>query len=211
MKTTLPAVLVLSISLAQAAVAADAPVPAPDAAVTSTERWADRCTDFTTNGAAFKSPRVFVQWLDVVTDPAIWLEYGNRALDPHYYVRSLSSLIDPGMPKNWLEWSNAEIPEQWMHAAGEPDFYSALSAIVFDPERYMRWASLPLDRRAWNLAGKAVNPSTWIKWMAAPVDPKSQALYAKAMDMDNAASWLRAWGDPANYAVLNPTSQKSEN
>lgn len=207
MKTILSVLLLMSVGLAQAA---DAPLQIASGKVTSsTERWADRCTDFTTNGAAFKSPRVFLQWLDVVTDPAIWLEYGNRALDPHYYVRTMSSMIDPGMPKNWLEWSNPEIPENWARAASEPDFYSGLGAIVFDPNRYMRWAMLPVDERSWRLAGKAANPETWLKWMTAPVDAKSGALYAKALDMENASKWLQAWGDPANYAFLKPIPSKT--
>lgn len=177
--------------------------------ISSTERWADRCTDFTTNGAAFKSPRVFLQWIDVVTDPAIWLEYGNRSLDPQSYVRTMSSLIDPGMPKNWLEFSNPEIYAEWGHAAGEPDFYTALSATLLDPGRYMRWAMLPLDNRTWSLMGKAINPQTWFKWMAAPVDTKTQALFAKALDVQNASLWLEAWVNPENNAWLGSAAKQN--
>jgi hypothetical protein len=205
MKTALLAAGLLTFNLAQAA---EPPPPVAPAKASSTARWADRCTDFTTNGSAFKAPRVFLQWLDVVTDPAIWLEMGNRGLEPQSYVRTLSSLIDPGMPKNFLEWTNPEILDKWAHAATEPDFYTAVNATLFDPGRMMRWAMLPLDARTWKLVGKAVNPQTWMNWATAPADPKTQALVTKAFDPENAAKWLQAWVEPGNYALLKTSVKK---
>ncbi len=166
--------------------------------------WADRCSNFTANGWAFKAPRNFLQWLDVFSDPGIWLEFGRRGLDPHYLVTSLDSFLDPGTPRNYLEWSNPEIYSLWAQAASEPEFYTAVNTILFDPGRLMRWVMLPVDGRVWNLAGTALSPATWAKWLNAPADPKVQAVFAKAADPETARRWLEALGDPRNAPWLYP-------
>ncbi len=199
LKSTLFTACLLSTTLAQAA---DVPEGSPSKPTPSVSRWADRCTDFTSNGWAFKSPRNFLPWLEVFSDPAIWLEFARRGLDPQSYVRSLSSLLDPATPKNYLEWGDPAIYEQWAKAAVEPDFYTAVNAIVFDPGRYLRWAALPLDPRAWNLLGTALSPETWGKWLAAPVHRDTQALIAKALDPETALKWSEALANPQNYPAL---------
>jgi hypothetical protein len=183
------------------AVAADTTLAAPlpeVASSTSTQRFADRCTDFTSNGWAFKAPRNFLKWLDVFTDPAIYLEFANRSLDPQSYVRTFSSLLDPGTPRNYLEWSNPEIYTQWAQAAAQPEYYTAVNSILFDPGRMMRWAMLPIDGRAWHVAGEAINPNTWLKWLNAPADPKTQELFAKAANPETLQRWLEALVDSKN-------------
>ena len=169
----------------------------------STQRFADRCTDFTTNGWAFKAPRNFLKWLDAFTDPAIYIEFADRSLDPQSYVRTLSSMLDPGTPRNHLEWSNPEIYNQWAKSAAQPEFYTAINATLFDPGRMMRWVMLPLDGRAWSVAGKAINPETWLKWLNAPADPKTQELLAKAANPETARLWLEALVDPKNTPWFN--------
>lgn len=197
MKTTHLMAALLSANLAQAA-----DVAAPSANVI---RWADRCTDLTRGGWAFKGPRNFLQWLDVFSDPAIWLEFGRRGLDPQSYVRSLSSALDPRTAKNFLEWSDPAIYEKWTRAATEPDFNTAVNAILFDPGRAMRWAMLPVDARAWQLLATAINPETGMKWLLAPWHPGTQALIAKALDPETALNWSRTLTDPASYPILNTT------
>jgi hypothetical protein len=187
--------------MAARAGANDAPTQAPGQVVpppATATRWADRCTNFTTNGWAFKGPRNFLQWLDVFSDPGIYLEFARRGLDPKYLVGSLDSLLDPGTPKNYLEWTNPEIYTKWAAAAAEPDFYTAVNSILFDPGRMMRWVMLPLDGKTWELAGTAINPATWLKWMNAPLDPETQGLFAKAANPETARLWLEALGDPKN-------------
>ena len=181
--------------------AATAPASPPanvDAAAGNTQKFADRCTDFTTNGWAFKSPRNFLKWLDVFTDPAIYLEFAHRSLDPQAYVRSLSSLLEPGTPRNQLEWTNPDIYNQWAHSAVQPEFYNAVNAVLLDPARIMRWVMLPIDGRVWNVAGNAVDPNTWMKWLTAPADPKTQELLAKAANPETTQRWLEALTDPKN-------------
>lgn len=185
----------------------DKPAAAPASSApsaTSTQRFADRCTDFTTNGWAFKAPRNFLKWLDAFTDPAIYLEFADRSLDPQSYVRSLSSMLEPGTPKNYLEWTNPEIYVQWAYAAAEPEFYTSINSILFDPGRMMRWVMLPVDARAWSVAGKAINPETWLKWFAAPTDSRTQELFAKAANPETTRLWLEALGDPNNTPWFNP-------
>jgi hypothetical protein len=209
-RTPLLAVCLLCANLAQAA----APDATPDVPSPATLRWADRCTDFTSNGWAFKAPRNFLQWLDVFSDPAIWLEFARRGMEPQAYVRTLSSLLDPGTPKNYLEWTDPEIYNNWARAAVEPDFYTAVNAILFDPGRIMRWIMLPTDPRAWNLLATAISPDTWGKWMTAPFHPKTQDLVKKALDAENALKWAQALADPANYPALKrvtiPTATGSQ-
>ncbi len=202
----------LGTSLAQAA---DLPTPAVDPLAPSSNvtRWADRCTNLTSSGWAFKGPRNFLQWLDVFSDPAIWLEFGRRGLDPQSYVRSLSTAMDPGTAKNFLEWTDPEIYEKWARAAAEPDFSTAVNAILFDPGRIMRWAMLPTDARTWNLLATAFSPATWTKWLTAPFHPGTQALIAKALDPETALNWSRALADPASYPALkagNPPVPESQ-
>ncbi len=163
---------------------------------------ADRCANFTTNTWGFKGPRNFLKWLDIFSDPGIYLEYAKRGMDPQFWVAGLDSLMDPGTPRNYLEWTNPEIYSKWARAAGEPEFYTAVNSILFDPGRMMRWVMLPLDGKAWELAGTAINPATWLKWLNAPLDPKTQALIAKAANPETAQRWLDALGDPKNAPWL---------
>ena len=181
----------------------ESPAQSSSAPVSSTQKFADRCTDFTTNGWAFKAPRNFLKWLDAFTDPAIYLEFADRSLDPQSYVRTLSTMLEPGTPRNYLEWSNPEIFNQWAQAAAQPEYYTAINSILFDPGRMMRWVMLPIDGRAWTVAGKAINPETWLKWLNAPADPKTQELIAKAANPETAQRWLDALGDPKNTPWFN--------
>ncbi len=205
-RTTLLALMCVPL-MAAGARADESPAPVteqaapPSATVT---RWADRCGNFTTNGWAFKAPRNFLQWLEVFSDPGVHQEFARRSLDPQYLVASLDSLLDPGTPRNYLEWTNPDLYAGWARAAADPEFYSAVNGIVFDPGRLMRWIMLPLDGKTWEVAGAALNPTTWAKWLNAPNDPKAQALFAKAADPETTRRWLEALGDPNNTPWLHP-------
>jgi hypothetical protein len=179
----------------------ESPVPAqaPSARPASaTVQMADRCSNFTTNTWGFKAPRNFLKWLDVFSDPGIYLEYAKRGMDPQFWVAGLDSLMDPGTPKNYLEWTNPEIYNNWARAAADPEYYTAVNSILFDPGRMMRWAMLPLDGKTWELAGIAINPATWLKWLNAPADTKTQELFSKAANPETIQRWLEALGDPKN-------------
>lgn len=187
--------LLLAVCLSLVGLAHAAPAPAPATIV----RWADRCTNLTSSGWAFKGPRNFLQWLNVFGDPGIWLEFGQRSLDPHYYVVTLDSALDPAAPKNFLEWTDPNIYTQWGRALTTADFYNAAATTLFDGERLQRWLTLPLDPRLWRIATTAGNPATWLKWAAAPVQPETQDLAKKMLDPDTAAKWWGAVNDPKSY------------
>lgn len=205
MKNNYLLVAALLLSLNASHGLADAPTPqggsAPSAS--STQRLADRCTDFTTNGWAFKAPRNFLQWLDAFTDPSIFLEFADRSMEPQAYVRTLSSMLEPAAVRNHLEWSNPEIYNQWAQAAAEPQFLSAVNTIVSDPGRMVRWLMLPLDERVWKLTSKSLNPETWLKWLNAPADPNTEALIAKAANPETARLWMEALTNPNNTPWFN--------
>ena len=208
----IPLLIAATAQADEATAPATEPVPQTDAQPatqppTTVTRWADRCTNFTTNGWAFKAPRNFLQWLDVFSDPGIYLEFARRGMDPQSYVTTLSSLLDPGTPRNYLEWTNPEIYDRWAKSAADPGFYTAVNSTLFDPGRMMRWVMLPLDGKTWELAGTAINPATWLKWLNAPLDPRTQALFAKAANPETAQRWLDALGDPKNTPWLTvPTT-----
>jgi hypothetical protein len=215
-----PFLLVLGLTLcvlwASLASAADATAPAvsaspsrPPGTPTSVQGWADRCLNFTTNGWAFKTPERFLAWLDVFSDPGIWLEFTRRGLDPQTFVRMGDSLLDPATVRNYLQWTDPDIVNKWLDALAQPQFITAVNATLFDPGRFMRWVMLPLDPAPWDILLTALNPDTWVKWLGAPLDPATQALFNKAADPATLDAWLRALQDPANYpdaAVLKPVA-----
>ena len=162
-------------------------------------RMADRCSDFTTNGWGFKAPNNFLIWLDIFSDPSIWLEYAQRGLDPQTYVRTGNSLLEPAAVRNHLEWTDPMIYSKWLGASSTSDFYTKVSAILFEPERLMRWAMLPVEPRAWNILFGAANPETWMKWINAPADPRTQAFLNRAANPDTWAALIRELQDPKNY------------
>lgn len=216
--TTLPAIMtsknllpgLIALACALPVLAEDAPVSqaapqtTPPSQVTG---MADRCTNCTSATWGFKSPRNFLKWLDVFSDPGIYLEFGRRAMDPQYLVSSLDSFLDPGTPRNFLEWTNPEIYTRWGESLAQPEYYTAVNSILFDPGRMMRWIMLPLDGKSWELAGTAINPATWLKWLNAPLDPKTQALFARATNPETARLWLEALGDPKNAPWLYPKTR----
>lgn len=205
LKTRHLSMLLLCATLASAHAAPpprSAPVSGGEAPPARVLGMADRCTDFTTNGWAFKSPRNFLQWLDVFSTPDIHLEFARRAMDPRQAVRTMTSLIDPGTPRNYLEWTNPEIYTEWLRSAFDPEFQQAVGSLLFDPDRILRWAALPGDPRAWNLLASAFDPITLGNWLAAPGDPSTRALLEKAADPATFERWTRELTNPDNYAGL---------
>ena len=205
MNTKLLPTLLLCATLGGAHAATPAAEFAPAAAAPSARvlGMADRCTDFTTNGWAFKSPRNFLQWLDVFSVPDIYLEFARRAMDPRQGVRTLNSLLEPGTPRNYLEWTNPEIYTEWLRALFEPEFQQAVGGILFDPDRLMRWVALPTDPRPWELLATALDPITLGNWLTAPNEPEAQALFEKAADPATLERWTREFSEPDNYAGFN--------
>jgi len=195
-----PIGLALGLMLCLPAQAAGDPALEVDPKVQS---WADRCTDFTTNGWAFKAPANFLPWFAVASEPDLWLEYARRGLDPQYYVRSINSALDPAMVKNYLEWTDPIILEKWSVALADPQYLSTVGGMIFDGEKMLRWAKVPFEPKAWNLLVLASSPDTWMKWVNAPNHLATQALMAKMLDPNTPLRMLQALGDPANYPGMD--------
>lgn len=189
---------------AQAPAKAQAPgwQPAPE----NVSAWADRCTDFTVNSWGFKDPKNTIQLIGMFSDPAIFLEFAQRTLNPESYARIAGTLLDPATASNYLEWTDPVIYTRWSAALMDPNFYTQAMQPMLDPATYMRWASASMDPRWWGVGVQAMNPGTWMNWAMAPLNPKVMAPVMKAADLNNTLKWSQAMADPANYRFLNVLS-----
>ena len=163
------------------------------------EDWADRCTDFTINGWGFKDPKNFVKLVNTFSEPAIYLEYAQRALDPKFFFKMLGTLADPATAKNYLEWTDPVIYTRWAAGAFDPGFYTDLTLSFADPGKYLRWMTAPLDPRWWSVALNTMNPAVWVKWMTAPLDPEAFKLLAKVTDPNTPLQWSQVLTDSKSY------------
>lgn len=169
-------------------------------------RWADRCTNFTINGWAFRAPANFLPWLDVFSEPSIWLEFARRGQNPQTFVTMANSALEPEAVKNQLEWTDPIIIEKWSRALVDPEFINAVGVRVLDPDKMVRWMMLPLDERVWKLAWNGLQPETWMAWLAAPGDTRTQAFFTRLTDPATAQGLLAALQNPDNYpgGLLSP-------
>lgn len=179
------------------------PVPA------STGEWADRCTDARVNSWGFKDPKNFVRLLETFSDPALFLEFARRMEDPESYARMLSLMLEPETVRNYLEWTDPVIYAKWSQALLDPNFVTAATRPLLDPNTSLRWAALPVDQRAWSVGLNLFNPAMWAKWATAPLNPKVVAPLFKMMDPGTTVRWFQAASDPANlrsWSNLSPVS-----
>jgi hypothetical protein len=179
------------------------PLPGSQPAPGNVADWADRLTDTTVNGWAFKDPKNFPKLIELFSDPSIYLEFARRMQDPVAYARVVGQMLDPATARNYLEWSDPAIYTRWSQALADPDFYTATLKPLADPATLMRWATLPIDQRAWSVGLNTMNPVTWLKWMTAGVNPKVMSPLAKALDPTTPLRWLQAVANPANIPLLN--------
>jgi hypothetical protein len=171
------------------------------------QAWADRCTDFTINSWGFKDPKNFVKWVEMFSEPAIWLEFAKRAEHPKSWVRVANTLVDPRTAKNYLEWTDPEIYLKWAVSFMNPEFYYSLMLPFLDPTKYVRWATVPLDPRFQDLVVNAINPETLMSWLSAPIDPDNWTPLIKALDPENMLRWAQVLTDPSNYLGLDFATQ----
>jgi len=81
------------------------------------------------------------------SEPAIYLEFAKRMLDPVSCSRIVGQMLDPATAKNYLEWTDPAIFTKWSQALADSDFYTATLKPLSDPATLMRWATLPIDQR----------------------------------------------------------------
>jgi hypothetical protein len=103
--------------------------------------WLARMIDPTRNGLIVKRPQLFAEWLDAVTEPRFMTALATVALDPGTYPRTLNRLADPATARNWAEFVDPEVFMRWMAAGLDPRLYQAVFQHMFDPKKYLRWAT----------------------------------------------------------------------
>ncbi len=151
------------------------------------EAWLNRMLDAKRNGAAFKDPEAFTQWLDAVTEPRFMTALAAVAANPTTYPRILSDAIDPAAVRNWAEFTDPRLYLRWMLASGNPVFQRAIISKLSDPAKYKRWQEalsqpilMPVPA---NYAPDTVNP-----WLATQTRPSSNQWLTLPADKLPAAS-----------------------
>ncbi len=172
----------------------------PDKPVPQTpEAWLARMTDFTQNLSAFRDPRVFLPWLNTVTEPNFYTAALIGMQDPVGWFNMLNSMVNPNAYRNWAQFADPAITMRWFAAAADPAFYTALTTILTDPGKAMRWALWPADPKLWGAFLNLMNPGLYLKWTLAPLDPRALSLMANVANPATYLGWMGAMMDPRTY------------
>jgi hypothetical protein len=169
---------------ATASIAADT---APDKTLPATpEAWLAQMLDGKKNGAAFKDPQAFAEWLDAVTEPRFMTALAAVAVDPATYPKAMADAIDPAAARNWSEFTDPQLYLRWMLASASPSFQQAIIGKVTDPAKMKRWLEVfgRPDGYAPMLATFGRAPAAWFgamtngqDWLKLPADQLSGARY----------------------------------
>lgn len=134
------------------------------------EAWLAQMLDARRNGAAFKDPAAFAEWLDAVTEPRFMTALATVAADPATYPKALSDAIDPAAARNWSEFTDPQLYLRWLLASANPTFHQAIVNRMTDPAKMTHWLdalSRPeTDAPVLTGLGKAP-PATAMAWFAA--------------------------------------------
>lgn len=194
MRAVLSKTLTLLAWLASVSMAAAADLPATQAA------WLAQMLDGKRNGAAFKDPAAFAEWLDTITDPRFMTALASTAVDPATYPKTLAEAMDPATARNWSEFTDPQLYLRWMLASASPSLQLAIVRKMSDPTKLKRWvdsASRP-ETYAPMLARFAEAPSAW---MRVPNTPAYARVMGKARDPATPMAWFGAMmagaGQPA--------------
>lgn len=197
----LVAVAAMPLLAAQTAPSVSAPVAAPVVAPAAqanipVENWLWRMGDFSQNASAFKDPRVFTPWFGAMTDPSMVAAAMPMMMEPGSWIRTSSSMMQPGMVSNYMGFTDPNVAARWMGAAMDPNFYMQNAFSMTDPNKLMRWMMLPMDPRVMQTGMSMLNPNTHMKWMMAPMDPRVMGMMLTPMNP-------QFYGSMAG-AVINP-------
>lgn len=175
--------------------AADA---AKNAQPVTPEEWLARMTDFSRNLSAFRDPKSFVPWANMVTEPAFYVAMANGMMDPGGWLNMMNSAAHPDAVRNLLQFGDPAMYARWTAASVDPNFYTALATQLTDPNKLVRWAMVPADPKLWNVMLNTLNPNTYIRWGMAGLDPRAWNLMGT---MANPALYTGMTG-----AVINPNT-----
>jgi outer membrane protein OmpA-like peptidoglycan-associated protein len=181
-------------------VQAQQPVAAPNEATAdipkTPEEWLVRMTDFTRNASAYRDPKVFIPWLNAVTEPGFYVAMGQGIMDPAGWLNMFSSMAHPDAVRNWMWLFDPNVYLKWGNATLDPAFYNSVLAILGDTGKLTRWAMLPLDPKLWGLLFNMFNPNLYMKWGVAPMDPRAWQIMGNVMNPALYTSYLGALADP---------------
>jgi hypothetical protein len=174
----------------------------PAAVPTNTAEWVAYLSDFTRNGELLADPKKFVAALHTVSEPEFLIAATKAMMDPNLYLQSTASLMDPRAYGNFAKAMDPVVMANWTQALMDPQFLSAVTTVVTDPNKLMRWAMAPMDPRALGLLLNTLNPNTYVKFAGAAVDPRMTSLATAPLN----PNWYGAWlGNMANPQAYGPT------
>ncbi len=180
------------------------------AMATTPEATLARMTDMTTNTAAFKDPKTFVQWVNTTTEPGFYTLMGNNMMAPNNWTKMMATGLDPRALTNYMQFTDPAVAAKWMGAAMDPQFYTALMTPMMDPAKSMRWMMMPMDPKVMNMGMQMLNPQTSMNWMMAPMSPQSMNMMMAPMNPNLYTSWMGAGMNPATYgpmgSMMNPAT-----
>lgn len=162
------------------------------------EAWLAQMLDARRNGAAFKDPAAFAEWLDAVTEPRFMTALATVAADPATYPKVLSDAIDPAAARNWSEFTDPQLYLRWMLASASPAFQQAIISRMTDPAKMKHWLDAMNRPEAYApmLAGLGkAPPATAMAWFA--------AMASRVGQPGGDQAWLKLPADsaPASTAV----------
>ncbi len=174
---------------------ADAPAATPQ----TPEAWLARMSDMTQNMTAYKDPKVFVPFVNAISEPGFYTTMGTMMMDPAGWTKMMGTAMDPNAYRNVAEFADPNIYTKWLAASMDPNFYTALLTQLSDPGKLMRWAMLPADPKMWNMMLQTLNPNMYMKWMMAPLDPRLLQMGVNSVNPALYLNWLGATVDPKSY------------
>jgi hypothetical protein len=155
------------------------------------EAWLAKMLDGKRNGAAFKDPAAFAEWLDAITEPRFMTALAVVASEPGTYPKIMADAIDPAAARNWSEFTDPQLYLRWMLASTTPSFQQAIIKKLSDPAKLKRWIEAANNESTHSpiLANFAKSPSAW---MLAPSSPITQSTVAKALQPGLPIAWAGA-------------------
>jgi hypothetical protein len=198
-KSLVAALLVVAapVAFANGAAAQTAPAkPVPQTA----EEWLKRMTDMTQNLSAYKDPKVFVPWLNAVTEPGFYTQMGMNMMEPGEWLRMMNSMVQPGAYSNVMQlFADPDVYMKWLAASMDPNFYTAVLTTLTDPGKLMRWVMSPVDAKTLQMMLKPLDPNVYVRWAMSPLDPRAMQLMMAPLNPNLYMGWLGASMNPASY------------
>jgi hypothetical protein len=206
MKISILMTALLSIVASSAFAAAPVTVAAPQ----TSEQWLARMTNMTTNGQAFRDPKLFMSWLNATSEPGFYTTMSGNMMTPDNWTKMMSTGMDPRALGNVMQFTDPAVATKWMAAGMDPQFYTAAMTSLMDPAKMMRWVMMPMDPKVMNMGMQMMNPSTSMNWMMAPMSPSSMNMMMAPMNPNMYTGWMGTSMNPATYGtwgtMLNPAT-----